>query len=186
MQRIRLDRGRIIFLIISLSLLAGLVAIDLVTKSCFCKSFFDKGETDTVVIPNFFYFTYVENTGAAFSFLADKEWSQTLFKILTVIISIVFIGVYVYAVLNNKKFLGIIFIVILAGAFGNFYDRMVFGYVRDFIGFIFGSYKFPVFNVADICLTVGVALYFVWFFFLDKNAIFKRKNGKEDKPTSDA
>ena len=50
------------------------------------------------------------------------------------------------------------YVMVFSGAIGNFIDRMVFNYVRDFIGVYIGSYAFPIFNVADICITVGFAV----------------------------
>ena len=57
---------------------------------------------------------------------------------------------------------------VFSGAIGNFIDRMSLGYVRDFFSFYIFGYPFPVFNVADICITVGIALILISMFVDDK------------------
>ncbi len=177
MQRIGLTGRRIIFAIAISLILIALIAIDLLTKSAFVSLFEKKGETE--IIPGFFYFTYVKNTGSAFGFMANLSWSQAFFKIFTALSLLLFIAFLVYAVITKRRFLSIALILIISGAIGNFIDRLVFSYVRDFIGFTFGSYNFPIFNFADTCLTIGAILFFINFLFVDKEAIF-RKNGKKD------
>lgn len=181
MQGVRSNR-RIVFACISAVILAVVIFLDLFTKSEFKKLYLDKG--NTTVIKNFFYFTFTENTGSAFSFLSDKDWAQIFFKILTVLALIAFFLVYIYAFKRNYKFLSISLIFIIGGTIGNFIDRLLYGKVRDFIGFIFGSYYFPIFNVADSFLTIGVIMFFIHYLFLDKNALFKGKNGKEDSESN--
>ena len=63
---------------------------------------------------------------------------------------------------TENKFMMTGYILVFAGAIGNFIDRMFLNYVRDFIGVYIGSYAFPIFNVADICITVGFALILCW------------------------
>ena len=177
MQRTRLNRG--IILIISYVLVLGLlIFIDQITKIHFENKFNESGNTD--VISGFFYFTFTKNTGAAFSFLAKVSWGQAFFKVLTIVSLAVFVFL---TILSHKKgclFFTFALIITLSGTIGNFIDRMSLDYVRDFIGFIFGSYYFPIFNFADICLTVGVIMIVVHLLFLDDNAIFKKSNGSQD------
>ena len=71
-------------------------------------------------------------------------------------------------------------IISTAGTVGNFIDRLALNYVRDFISFVFGTFKFAIFNVADICLVVGVVMIVYYILFLDKDAVFKKNNGKKD------
>ena len=177
MQRIRAyGWKRIVLEIIPLILFLFFVFSDQITKDYFHALWEKHG--DTVVIDKFFYFTYTVNTGSAFSFLAGKAWAQTFFKILTPLTLILFILLYIHSIKRGKKFLYIATISIFSGAIGNYIDRLIFSGVTDFISLKFGSYNFPVFNFADICLTVGVIMFIIFYAFLDTNAIFN-KHGKK-------
>ena len=179
MQRIRAFNGKrlVIFIIIPVVLLAALVALDQISKYLVAKD-----ETRFTVIENFFYISYSTNKGAGFSFLADKEWGQLLFKIITPVALTVFIWFYYFAVKKSYKWLTYANVGIMSGTIGNYIDRLINSAVVDFLSFQFGSYYFPTFNVADICLTVGVIMIIVHFLFLDENAIFKKKQTvKEDE-----
>ena len=177
MQGTRANR-RIKSLIIYLLVFVLLIVLDQFTKYYFKDKYLQDGSTQ--VIKNFFYFSYAENTGSAFSFLAGKSWAQTFFKILTSVALLLFLVLTVYFFIKDQKWLTVSLVITMAGTIGNFIDRLALNYVRDFISFIFGKYKFPVFNVADICLVVGVIMIAFYVLFLDKDAVFKRKNGKND------
>ena len=177
MQRTGVNR-RIKEIIIYVAVFLALIAIDQITKFYFKNKYFEDGTTK--IINNFFYFTYAENTGAAFSFLAGKSWAQLFFKIITAVALVVFTFLTVYFFKKKQKWLTVSMIITLSGTIGNYIDRLALNYVRDFISFVFGSYRFPVFNIADVCLVVGVIMISVYLLFLDKDAVFKRKNGKED------
>lgn len=180
MQRIRAFNGKrlVIFIIIPVILLTALVALDQISKYLAVKyiginnSITNKPIT---VIENFFYLSCSTNPGAGFSFLADKEWGQLLFKIITPVALTAFIWFYYFAVRKSYKWLTYSIVGIIAGTIGNYMDRLINSEVVDFLSFQFGSYYFPTFNVADICLTVGVIMIIVHFLFLDENAIFKKK-----------
>lgn len=107
------------------------------------------------VIPGFFYLDRTENTGAAFSLLQHA----TLF--LALIASVAVAGIIYYATKAKwpvNLFIGIGLALPLGGALGNFVDRVRLGYVVDFVELHFGSYIFPIFNVADSAICCGVAL----------------------------
>ncbi len=180
MQRTWADRRRIIF--ISLVILILSIAIDLVTKVLF-KNLFDK-QGKTVIIENFFYFTYTENSGSAFSFLADKLWSQLFFKILTGVALVAFGVIWYFSLKKKYTLLSVAMAFVVGGTIGNFVDRLVFDSVRDFIGMTFFGWNFPIFNIADVCLTVGVILFMIHFLFIDNDALFKKKD-KESKVEDD-
>lgn len=162
-------------LTISIFVLLLLVAVDQLTKLYFRNNFQD-GSVVTI-IENFFIFKFAKNTGAAWSLFADKDWSQLFFKILTIVSLVLFVLLFIFAYIKNHRFLQFSIAVVIAGTLGNFLDRIIFGYVTDFISFQFGSYYFPIFNVADICLTIGVIMVFVHFVFLDGHS---KKNKKSN------
>lgn len=177
MQGVRTNRwGRIILEILPIFLMIACVVVDQITKFAFKEIYLNGGET--IVIDGFFKLTYAENTGAAWSFLAEVSWGQTFFKILTGVALVAFVFMYIYAVKNNFTWLKFALALIIGGTIGNFIDRLFLGYVIDFLGFIFGDYHFPIFNLADSFLCVGVIMLIIHFLFLDESAVFK-KNVKE-------
>ena len=179
MQRVGANgrRNIVIFIVIPIVILISLVGIDRFTKVYFEQLYRNVGEV--VVIPNFFKFTFTINKGAAFSFLAEKSWGQLIFKIITPFALMAFVLVLVYAIKKRYKFLTIAFVLVISGTLGNYIDRLLFNGVVDFISFQFGSYFFPVFNVADICLTIGVIMAIVHFCFIDKNKLFAFKKKRK-------
>ncbi|BFH12911.1 lipoprotein signal peptidase [Paenibacillus dendritiformis] len=107
------------------------------------------------VIGNFFLITSHRNTGAAFSILEDQRW---FFVIVTIVVAIGIIW-YMYKIRHQQgHILPIGLSLILGGALGNFLDRLLTGEVVDFLQFNFGTYTFPIFNVADMGITIGVGL----------------------------
>lgn len=179
MQGIRTDgRKRIAIESLFVLLTLVLIVVDQWTKLYFSTSF-NLGEK-RIIINDFFYFSYAINRGAAWSFLSSASWGQLFFKILTPIALVGFIFFYIYSVKKNYKWLKVSLVFVISGTIGNFIDRLLIDGVVDFIGFIFGEYYFPVFNLADSFLTVGIIMLIVYFLFIDKNAVFKRNNAKKD------
>ena len=130
--------------------------------------------TDIKVIPGFFYLANVHNEGAAFSLFNGNQ----VFLILMTIISI---GVIYYVFIKDKELKKIDLLLVsmlMGGIVGNFIDRIIHGYVIDYLGFIFGSYYYPVFNFADICIVVSIALLLFLSFKEDvwKNIKLKKKS----------
>lgn len=128
------------------------------------------------VVNNFFLLTSHRNSGAAFSILENQRWFLILITI-TVVAGV--IG-YMHKIRHQSGIilpLGLSFI--LGGAMGNFVDRLFRGEVIDFLQFNFGSYTFPIFNIADTALCVGVGLV-----ILDALVTVKRGSdaGFPDKP----
>lgn len=109
-------------------------------------------------------FVYTKNTGAAFSMLSDKTW-------LLGIISVAFcIGVIIYWIVKRPKdkLLCTSIALLFSGALGNAIDRVFLGYVIDFIRTDF--IDFPIFNVADIAITIGAVLIMIYVLFFDKES----------------
>ena len=103
-----------------------------------------------VIIPKLFELTYLQNTGAGFSIF--EGYGKPFFAVLTVIAMAVMLWAYIKA---KRPGLQMSLALIFAGALGNFIDRMALGYVVDFFHFYIFGLSFPVFNIADICITLG-------------------------------
>lgn len=111
----------------------------------------------SVPILPFFNFTLLHNTGAAFSFLASAGgWQRWFFAALAVAISVMLVKWL--ASIKDDKWLAVAIALVLGGALGNLYDRVLLGYVVDFLHFYWESYHFPAFNVADSAITVGAIM----------------------------
>ena len=116
------------------------------------------------VIDGFFSLTYVQNYGAGFSIMQNET---LFFYILTPICLVIF----VYLLLKAKDKLNkIALLLMISGTIGNFVDRIVNIYVVDFLDFNIFGWDFPIFNFADICLTIGVFLYIIVIFKEERNA----------------
>lgn len=109
-------------------------------------------------ILSFFNFTYARNYGAAFNFLGDAGgWQKYLFTGIAFSVS----AYLIYSLKKNsasQRFTNIAFSLILSGAIGNVVDRLIFGYVIDFIDFDLGFYRWPTFNVADSVIFIGAVM----------------------------
>lgn len=163
--------------VIPIFVLAALILADYFSKMYF-ETHYELGETKGEVIKGFFRFRLVHNTGAAFSFAADKAWGQTLFKIITPIAICLFIAFYYFSGRKNP-FSRYALVLVIAGTLGNYIDRLAKGYVVDFLSFtlLFG-YDFPIFNLADTFLCVGIIIIFIYYIFFDKTLF------KDDKVTA--
>lgn len=110
-----------------------------------------KNQRPFILIKNVFQFEYLENRGAAFGMLQNK---QIFFFIIVLIISVFIIWFYLHVPMTRKYLsLRLCAVFIFSGAIGNFIDRLKLGYVVDF--FYFKLINFPIFNVADIYVTIG-------------------------------
>jgi signal peptidase II len=103
-------------------------------------------------------FTLRYNPGAAFSFLADHDgWQRYFLSGLAAVVSVVLV-VWIYRLKPQEKILGLGLALVLGGALGNLYDRVVLGHVVDFISFHWQDWYFPAFNVADSAISLGAVL----------------------------
>ncbi len=114
----------------------------------------------TEVIPRIFNIVHMENPGAAFSMLAEAP--PMIRSVLLVGVSVVVmigVGVMLWRLPKNANWLtSISLALVLGGAFGNLWDRVLRGSVTDFLQVFIGSYEFPSFNVADSAITIGATL----------------------------
>lgn len=98
--------------------------------------------------------TLLHNTGAAFSFLSDAGgWQRWVFVLLAIFVAIYCFRVVLTETLNRWLLLG--YTLLFSGAIGNAIDRLVFGYVVDFIHVYWKGWSFPAFNVADMSITLA-------------------------------
>lgn len=120
------------------------------------------------IIPNILNFTYTENTGVAFGIGANNIF-------LTIIVNIIVLGVIIDCIRKNQTDFKILIplILIFSGGVGNLIDRIFRGYVIDFIDI--NLFNFPNFNIADICITIGIIFLIIIILNLTKNDT-KNKN----------
>jgi signal peptidase II len=112
-----------------------------------------------VPINSFINLTHQQNSGAAFSFLANESgWQRWFFVVLASAVSIAIIA-WLWRIRQDGPWVLVAGLsLVLGGALGNLIDRALLGYVTDFIQVWFGSWAFPSFNVADSAISVGAAL----------------------------
>lgn len=122
-----------------------------------------------------FELTYVENRGAAFGMLQNQQW---LFVAVTLVM-LALVGILLFGSKAYRHPLSVgAGVLIIAGGIGNLIDRLVNGYVVDFLNFTL--IDFPVFNFADICVTVGAAVAVIYLIFFDGKQAKESTNGTED------
>jgi signal peptidase II len=183
----------VLSIILSILITGVALTLDLLSKTFIFKALPNVGYSHDV-IPGFFNFIHIENKGAAWGILSGNG-------IFLIIISIVVLALYLtFYILRLKKLKNKISItlslsvgLIAGGCLGNMIDRIFLGYVRDFINLQFMS--FPVFNFADMCVTISVILMIIYFLFIytkednlvknteksSKNDIKQPKNEENDE-----
>lgn len=152
-----------------------LIILDQITKILALQNL--KGQNPVTLIPDVFQLFYVENRGAAFGILQNRQW---IFLIITVIV----LAALIWAlpkIPQERHFLPLTLCLsfVGAGAVGNMIDRIFRGYVVDF--FYFKLIDFPVFNVADIYVTTAAIILIVLIVFLYKEEDFDRIFSKKDR-----
>ena len=127
------------------------------------NKFLDLGSS-IKIIPNFFSIMYLKNTGAAFSILEDSTP-------LLVIVSVIIIILLDRSIKKTSKFTALEEIslgLIMGGIFGNLMDRIIHHEVIDYLAFYLKNYSFPVFNFADMMITIGIVYLIIVMFMEEK------------------
>lgn len=114
-----------------------------------------------------FNLTLAFNTGAAFSFLSDAGgWQRWFFIVLTLVVVSVLFN-WLWRMRAEERLHAIAISLVLGGAIGNLIDRVWLGYVVDFLDVYYKTYHYPIFNIADSAITIGVILLIIELFFND-------------------
>ena len=144
-------------------ILIGMIVIIIDQASKFLFSYLIKAGSSITIIKKVFYLSYVKNYGVAFNMLNNKRFIIILFSII--LLSLIYN--YMKSFKNNKRNL-LAFGLLYGGIIGNLIDRTFFGYVRDFIDIYIINYNYPVFNIADSAIVIGIILLII--------AIFKKED----------
>lgn len=130
-----------------------LIVLDFITKLLVVEFL----KADIVLISNIIYLTFVTNTGTFWGLFSD-------INIFFVFLSLVILGLLVYIIIKKTKLNKIntyLYSLVISGIVGNLIDRIIRGYVVDFIGIRLFSYNFPIFNFADLYIVIGVLLFII-------------------------
>lgn len=153
-----------------------MIAADRITKH-FISTTMEIGEK-TSVINNFFYITHHTNKGAAWGLFHNADMTLIL-GIMSVVVSVVMIFIFFRF---DKWPIHLSFSMIISGALGNAYGRILHGEVTDFLDFYIFGYDFPIFNVADMMVTVGtiILIVYILFFYKEPAKVVKESTVPED------
>jgi len=161
----------------------GLVILDQISKNWASATLFQKEFIE--VIPGVFEFRYTQNRGVAFSMLQDQRW---VFIPVSVLMTAVLILMLIRSPMRRSKLFCISTTLVIAGAIGNLIDRIVLGYVIDFL--YFSLIDFPIFNFADCCVVIGAVLLCAYLIFgakdlenLPLRTLFFGINKKQEEST---
>jgi len=179
---------------IELTVLVSVLAFDLITKDIIANTL--ELDQSVQLIPNFIYFWYTHNKNAAFSFdfglteILGQNGVRIFFVVIT-FVAITLYFIFLYKLRFRRKFLLVMIAFVIAGAFGNLVDRIVFGYVRDFIYIHYFGLDLPllgtgfaIFNIADTGLVVGiigVIVYIIFMFNKDNKRLGIKTNRASSK-----
>ncbi|GLQ33687.1 signal peptidase II [Litoribrevibacter albus] len=150
-----------------LLLAVAVIAFDYLTKQI-ASSALTYGVS--VEVMPMFNWTLLHNYGAAFSFLSDQSgWQRWFFAGIALVVSAGLVG---WLLLGKQisQWEKIAIALVLGGALGNLYDRMVYGYVIDFIHVYYDVYHFPAFNFADTAISIGAAILVIDSLFMARRS----------------
>jgi len=159
-----LKRGNLIWIWLS----AFVIFLDQLTKHVALKHL---GVSHPYHLIPSFNFTLEFNSGAAFSFLSFASgWQRPLFTLIAIVVSLILL-IYLFRMPKEKQWQAVALAFILGGALGNLWDRISLGYVVDFLDFYIKNWHWPVFNVADMAICIGVTMLVIEFFTHDKTNV---------------
>tara|TARA_B100000963_G_scaffold336047_1_gene330752 strand:- start:741 stop:1220 length:480 start_codon:yes stop_codon:yes gene_type:complete len=140
----------------------SIILFDQLTKLLVIKNF---QLYESILILPFFNLTFVVNYGFAFGFLNNSSLNQ----IIVICVIFLIIAYFLFLLFKTQdQFFRFSLILVLSGAVGNFIDRVIHGFVIDFIDIYLGSYHWPAFNIADSSITLGFILIMFNILFLNK------------------
>ncbi|WP_303852277.1 signal peptidase II [Seleniivibrio woodruffii] len=150
-----------------IALALAVVVLDQWTKAYIVKNFIL--HESRPVIDGFFDITYILNPGAAFGFLGRLP--ETYRKMFFIAVTILAISCVAYLLIKEKgmKLRLFSYTLVLAGAVGNFIDRLFVGKVVDFLLFYYKTWQWPAFNVADIAISTGIGLLLLDYIFIKRS-----------------
>ena len=120
------------------------------------------------IIQDFFHLTYVTNDGMAFGL--SMPGGRTILLILSILLTI-FICWFLWQEREGHKLVRLGLALILAGAFGNLLDRILYGKVVDFLDFMIGDFHWYIFNIADSSVTIGMMVFIFHSFFIETRKV---------------
>lgn len=116
------------------------------------------------VISGFFQINYVKNYGISFSMFSNQ-----LFYIITISLLAIIYIIYALNKFKSYKYISLFLTIILAGAVGNFIDRLFYGFVVDYFDFKIFGFNFAVFNLADVFIVCSTIALFIYVYFIEKD-----------------
>jgi len=137
----------------------SIFVLDRYSKNHIINNFSD----NNFYVNDFINFDLIWNTGIGFGLLSSN--STLFYNLISCLIGLVIIFIII-AGINSNKFDKIAFSIITGGALGNFYDRLIYQAVPDFVDFHYGNFHWFAFNVADIFITVGIIAFIINEFFI--------------------
>ena len=142
-----------------ISILSFLIYLDFFSKSWIHKNL---ELYESIEISNFLNFTFIKNYGIAFSIFNNPSLNLNIFLSVLIFLICSFLFYLVFIKIDNRQkfdFQKLVYVFILAGGIGNLLDRLLYGYVVDFIDITFNPY---VFNLADSYVTIGLFMYVIF------------------------
>ncbi len=158
-----------------IAIIALAVGLDQLTK--WLAVVYLQGEPSFPLWKDVLHFTFVKNEGAAFGMLKDQRWVFMIFST----VAIIGLSIYLFGFCRENKWVKISLAMIIGGGIGNMIDRVLLGYVVDFIDFTL--INFAVFNIADSFVTVGAGIlivYYLWDFISEIRAERAKKRVAEN------
>lgn len=166
---------KIVRLIVTFSIILVAIFLDQISKILTHKS----GKTYSI-LSDYLAVIPVNNSGMAFGMLGDWKYAQPMFISMTIVI-LVIVAIYIFWTNNNNYLLHISIAFLVGGTIGNFIDRVAFREVKDFLAL---DLRIPILqfncNVADIFITIGAVLLFIYLLFVDEGAPFKKRKNEDN------